>query len=52
MKSHVLTAAWIAGVGAARGFDPGVALNWTVELVDGDQAFDLADARTVLEQVS
>eukprot|EP00752_Nemacystus_decipiens_P006064 g5472.t1 len=27
-----------------------IALNWTVDLADGDQAFDLADARTVLRQ--
>lgn len=35
----------------ARGFDPDIALDWTVELADGDQASDLTDARLVLEQV-
>lgn len=34
----------------ARGLYPEIALNWTVELADGDQAFDLTNARTVLGQ--
>lgn len=41
----------IAFVRSARGLDPDVFMNWTVELNDGDQAFDLIGARTVLEQV-
>ena len=36
----------------AAGADrPALALNWTVEVVDGDQALDLTGARAVIDQV-
>ncbi len=36
---------------AAAIFHTAFDLNWTVSMADGNQAIDLADARTVLQQV-